>query len=382
MAERDYKRRIEKTSTVPGEKPTIPGSNDHTDGSWAVTDIYKGELFINVVDGTMFTRDDSGIIEILGKSINKSALWNNGAISFNKDENYVNSVITQSSVINITLDSNDNGSFSSYFVRIATNGDKINFPGDWVGIRDDYTNAEKVGNFGLYIFYDGVEYQYQIYEIVAAELPPLVAGIISEYLFSNNYSDTVGGFDLNTTVNTSFVADRKTEVDSAVSLVAASELKRNSISIGFTNKFSISMWVYLPASPSVEIGLWDFNKLIANDFIACFMTATGEPRIQVSQNVSGFTNKRYLSDLQMVSGWNHIVFVVNDQSILGWLNNTAMTFTKLLDDVIVYNDMEGSELVLDGRYQGTDYRGTHYKDDVRISNTAWDASDVAALYNE
>lgn len=55
-----------KRSTVAGVVPTVPSSNDHTDGTWITTDIYKGELFFNQADGIMFSRDDSGIITIGG----------------------------------------------------------------------------------------------------------------------------------------------------------------------------------------------------------------------------------------------------------------------------------------------------------------------------
>jgi hypothetical protein len=54
-----------KTSSTTGEVPTVAPSGDHTDGSWGALDIYKGELFINLVDGKVFSRDDSGIFEII-----------------------------------------------------------------------------------------------------------------------------------------------------------------------------------------------------------------------------------------------------------------------------------------------------------------------------
>lgn len=53
-----------KYSTIPGVTPTIPTSNDHTDGTWNPTDIYISELFFNVADNTLFTRSASGIIPI------------------------------------------------------------------------------------------------------------------------------------------------------------------------------------------------------------------------------------------------------------------------------------------------------------------------------
>jgi len=44
-------RMVVKTSETSGVIPTIPASDDHTDGSWIETDIYKGELFFNKADG-------------------------------------------------------------------------------------------------------------------------------------------------------------------------------------------------------------------------------------------------------------------------------------------------------------------------------------------
>jgi hypothetical protein len=57
-------RLIIKRSKVTGERATVPPNEDHKSGLWSATDIYKGELFINVVDGVLQTRDDDGIITI------------------------------------------------------------------------------------------------------------------------------------------------------------------------------------------------------------------------------------------------------------------------------------------------------------------------------
>jgi hypothetical protein len=54
-----------KRSTTSGVVPTIPASNDHTDGTWLTTDIYKGELFINQADGKLWLRGDSGTVRLL-----------------------------------------------------------------------------------------------------------------------------------------------------------------------------------------------------------------------------------------------------------------------------------------------------------------------------
>ncbi len=57
-------RMVVKTSATSGVIPTIPASDNHQDGSWIATDIYKGELFFNKADGLMFTRDDTGIKQV------------------------------------------------------------------------------------------------------------------------------------------------------------------------------------------------------------------------------------------------------------------------------------------------------------------------------
>ena len=61
MATQDSRIKI-KRSTITGTAPTVPSSNDHTDGSWIATDIYKGELFFNQADGVLWSRDDNGLV--------------------------------------------------------------------------------------------------------------------------------------------------------------------------------------------------------------------------------------------------------------------------------------------------------------------------------
>lgn len=54
-------RIIIKRSTTAAQVPTVAPSNDHTDGSWTALNIYKGELFINLVDSLAWFRSDAGI---------------------------------------------------------------------------------------------------------------------------------------------------------------------------------------------------------------------------------------------------------------------------------------------------------------------------------
>ena len=67
MATQDSRIKIKRT-TVTATVPTVPSSNDHTDGTWVATDIYKGELFYNQADGVLWSRDDNGV-SCLGGSV-------------------------------------------------------------------------------------------------------------------------------------------------------------------------------------------------------------------------------------------------------------------------------------------------------------------------
>lgn len=60
----EYKRRTEKKLSSPGVVPTIPPTNDHTDGSWSITDIYEGEIAVNNFDNKVFTRAGNTIIDL------------------------------------------------------------------------------------------------------------------------------------------------------------------------------------------------------------------------------------------------------------------------------------------------------------------------------
>jgi len=62
----EFRRMILKVSSITNDVATIPTTNDHTDGSWLSTDIYIGELFLNVADDILQTRTDAGIVEVYG----------------------------------------------------------------------------------------------------------------------------------------------------------------------------------------------------------------------------------------------------------------------------------------------------------------------------
>lgn len=61
----DDKRILLKRATTTGTAPSVPTSNDHTDGTWTATDCYVGEVFTNTTDGRMYLRvSNAGFIEL------------------------------------------------------------------------------------------------------------------------------------------------------------------------------------------------------------------------------------------------------------------------------------------------------------------------------
>lgn len=58
-------KQVQKRSTVALAVPTVPASNDHTDGTWTATDVYSGEVFINETDGKAYIRIGAAIKELV-----------------------------------------------------------------------------------------------------------------------------------------------------------------------------------------------------------------------------------------------------------------------------------------------------------------------------
>lgn len=59
-----FSRLLMHRVTGQGVNFTNPTSNDHTDETWSDTDLYIGEIGINVTDDTIFMRTNNGIVQI------------------------------------------------------------------------------------------------------------------------------------------------------------------------------------------------------------------------------------------------------------------------------------------------------------------------------
>lgn len=77
-----FSRILHHRTTVSGQQFTVPTSSDHTDETWLSTDLYIGEIGMNITDDTLFFRTNNGIIQIAtgtsssGSTSSIAYLWN------------------------------------------------------------------------------------------------------------------------------------------------------------------------------------------------------------------------------------------------------------------------------------------------------------------
>jgi hypothetical protein len=78
-----YSRLINHGITTAGAPFSVPTSNDHSDGTWLATDLYIGEIGINVTDDTVFMRTNNGIIQIATGTSSGSTSSTSGVFLYN-----------------------------------------------------------------------------------------------------------------------------------------------------------------------------------------------------------------------------------------------------------------------------------------------------------
>jgi hypothetical protein len=76
-----YSRIINHAISTNGAVFTVPTSNDHTDETWLATDLYVGELGVNVTDDKVYVRTSNGIVQLSTGSTGSSA--GSGILVFN-----------------------------------------------------------------------------------------------------------------------------------------------------------------------------------------------------------------------------------------------------------------------------------------------------------
>jgi len=103
---------------------TVPPSADHRNGDWVETDIYDGELYMNLTDGKLYT-SNSGVVQEIGAS--------------SPDTNLGNTNLTADANRTYTL----NGSLSSDTLAFKTGGGS-----DVLSVRGDNSLYIPTGHIG------------------------------------------------------------------------------------------------------------------------------------------------------------------------------------------------------------------------------------------
>ena len=76
-----FSRLVNHRITTAGQQFTIPTSNDHTDETWLSTDLYIGELGMNITDDKLWFRTNNGLVQIAtgtsssGSTASQAAVW-------------------------------------------------------------------------------------------------------------------------------------------------------------------------------------------------------------------------------------------------------------------------------------------------------------------
>jgi len=144
-----FSRIIQHRLTGEGVVFTNPTSNDHTDGTWDSTDLYIGEIGINVTDDKMFFRTNNGIVEVGNGSTSSisSQIW-----SFVNDQVQIGTTYSPEAIVRNANSFVDLGDSSLRFKDIYLGGSNdglsiINVNGGFTirDINDDIITTNSAG---------------------------------------------------------------------------------------------------------------------------------------------------------------------------------------------------------------------------------------------
>lgn len=94
-----FSRLINHRVTTAGQGFTIPTSNDHTDETWLATDLYIGEIGINVTDDKAYMRTNNGIVQISTGTSSGSTASTSQVFVFNSPNIQIGSTYSADAVI-------------------------------------------------------------------------------------------------------------------------------------------------------------------------------------------------------------------------------------------------------------------------------------------
>lgn len=127
------------------------------------------------------------------------------SLDFSLSDNTYYNRGTQSGALSFTLGSAPISTNVYIYTDFTADGSAINFPASWKEIKNEYTSDSSV--YGLVVYWDGVNYQYQLYKIYTPDLtPPVLASVAVEdstkdelnLAFDESVNITILGWTINT----------------------------------------------------------------------------------------------------------------------------------------------------------------------------------------
>lgn len=126
-----YSRIINHAISTSGKTFTVPSSNDHTDETWLATDLYIGEIGVNITDDKVYIRTNNGIVQLAtGASAsngNSIFIWNPSTIEIGST--YSATAITPNGLYYTDLGSTSKRFKDVYIGGSGTNAAKVDVNG-------------------------------------------------------------------------------------------------------------------------------------------------------------------------------------------------------------------------------------------------------------
>lgn len=93
-----YSRLLNHALSTAGQTFTVPVSNDHTDETWLASDLYIGEIGVNVTDDKVYVRTNNGIIQIATGTSSGGTSSTTGVFVFNSPNIVIGSTYSADAV--------------------------------------------------------------------------------------------------------------------------------------------------------------------------------------------------------------------------------------------------------------------------------------------
>jgi len=166
-------RIIMKYSTIAGATPTIPESDDHTDGTWLPTDLYIGEFFVNTQDNLVWIRTEAGITPVGSTAGTASFIGDYVHISGGTYSGQIYApTVSTTDLVSVSIDTTQitadyfyggtfsgDGSLLTGIIASWTGGTVSNpvyFTGEFVASGDTYLDGDIKTNNSLFNFTAGL----------------------------------------------------------------------------------------------------------------------------------------------------------------------------------------------------------------------------------